>query len=153
MFIKSLAERIKTNVKRKTQRRSAETSPEKHSSAQGGSAPKNSIYSSTFKNQRDPSHNLRDFSKEIRTDLVNEMIQEWGKLSSVEAKMQISDQINQLKGTQSPQHILNTNIKADDADKGQPKRRKGFSSHFSQSIISDVSSQSRKVGSRKSHPK
>jgi len=30
------------------------------------------------------------------------MINEWGKLGSVEAKMLISDQINRLSGTPSP---------------------------------------------------
>ena len=86
-FIKSFAERIKTHVKSK--RKPQDPSPEKN--AGSGSNPKNSIYNFTSKTPRDPHHNNRDFSKEIKSDLVNEMITEWGKLGSVEAKMLISD--------------------------------------------------------------
>ena len=37
--------------------------------------------------------------------MVNEMIHEWSKISSVEAKVAISDQINALKDVPMPQNL------------------------------------------------
>ena len=38
--------------------------------------------------------------------MVNEMITEWGKLNSVEAKMAISDQINSIKDAPGPAEVF-----------------------------------------------
>ena len=72
----------------------------------GSSNTKSSIFGATFKTPRDPEHNKRDLSREIKSDMVNEMIQEWGKLSSHERKMAISDQINAFKTVQSPADVV-----------------------------------------------
>ena len=44
--------------------------------------------------------------REIKCDMVNEMIQSWSKLNSNEAKMAISDQINADKDAQSPTDLI-----------------------------------------------
>lgn len=59
---------------------------------------------------KDPKHNKRDYSTEIKQDMVKKMISDWSKISSVDAKVSISDQINSIKDKPSLTEIVSPPI-------------------------------------------
>ena len=65
---------------------------------------KNNIFRLTTK-KRDFNLNFRDYSREIKSDMVNEMITEWKKLKSQKTKNVISQQINSMKNTMTPTEV------------------------------------------------
>ena len=71
-----------------------------------------SVYSAIYRTPRDQRNNDRDFSKEIRVDMVNEMITEWSKLSSLVAKTTISEHINIDASVPHPTHVCSPEPRA-----------------------------------------